>query len=224
MRLLIIEDDAKLSQVMKDGLERRGFTVDVANTALDGEDKALANQYDSILLDLNLPDKNGIDVLRFLRQSETPFPIIIISARGQAEQRALGLNHGADDYIAKPFDFTELDARIRAIIRRAYGRAKNEITAGRVMVSPRLRKAYLGGTKLSLSAKEFDILEYLASRSPDVVSAEDITEHVYDEFFDPFSSVLRVHIANLRKKLIAAGGDGLLLTVKGKGYQLCAEK
>ncbi len=223
MRLLIIEDDRELSYVMKAGLEKSGFHVDVANQGLEGEDKGFVNRYDAILLDLNLPDKDGMDILSFLREQHIDTPIVIVTARDEVVQRALGLNTGADDYIIKPFDFVELEARIQAVIRRYYGRTKNEIDIGRIRVCPRTRKAYIDGMEIALSAKEFDILEYLASRSPDIVSSEDIAEHVYDEFFDPFSSVLRVHIANLRKKLTLQGGQGLLVTMKGNGYQLCGQ-
>ncbi|MBW9150297.1 response regulator transcription factor [Clostridium sp. CM028] len=224
MRLLIIEDDKELSYVMKIGLEKNGFTADVANTGFEGEEKAFANSYDTILLDLNLPDKDGIEILSFLRENNIHTPIIIVSARGEVQQRALGLNSGADDYIIKPFDFVELEARIQAVVRRFYGRTKNEIDLGKIKVYPNTRKVFVGQFETVLSAKEFDILEYLASRSPDIVSSEDIVEHVYDEFYDPFSSVLRVHIANLRKKLTRKGGEGLLITIKGKGYQLCEKK
>ncbi|MBU3093117.1 response regulator transcription factor [Clostridium sp. CF011] len=224
MRLLIIEDDKELSYVMKIGLEKNGFTADVANTGFEGEEKAFANSYDTILLDLNLPDKDGIEILSFLRENNIHTPIIIVSARDEVQQRALGLNSGADDYIIKPFDFVELEARIQAVVRRFYGRTKNEIDLGKIKVYPNTRKVFVGQFETVLSAKEFDILEYLASRSPDIVSSEDIVEHVYDEFYDPFSSVLRVHIANLRKKLTRKGGEGLLITIKGKGYQLCEKK
>ena len=209
---------------MKIGLEKSGFTVDIANTGFEGEEKAFANSYDSILLDLNLPDKDGIEILSFLRENNIHTPIIIVSARDEVQQRALGLNCGADDYIIKPFDFVELEARIQAVVRRFYGRTKNEIDLGRIKVYPHTRKVFVGECETVLSAKEFDILEYLASRSPDIVSSEDIVEHVYDEFYDTFSSVLRVHIANLRKKLTQKGGEGLLITIKGKGYQLCEKK
>ncbi|WP_253198250.1 response regulator transcription factor [Clostridium sp. CF011] len=209
---------------MKIGLEKNGFTADVANTGFEGEEKAFANSYDTILLDLNLPDKDGIEILSFLRENNIHTPIIIVSARDEVQQRALGLNSGADDYIIKPFDFVELEARIQAVVRRFYGRTKNEIDLGKIKVYPNTRKVFVGQFETVLSAKEFDILEYLASRSPDIVSSEDIVEHVYDEFYDPFSSVLRVHIANLRKKLTRKGGEGLLITIKGKGYQLCEKK
>lgn len=218
MRLLIVEDDRKLSQLMKLGLEKAGFTADVANTGAEGEEKAIVNSYDTILLDLNLPDKDGLEVLSFLQKNDVTTPVIIITARDEVQQRALGLNSGADDYVVKPFDFDELQARIRAVVRRFYGRNNPDIIKGRIKVCPHTRKAYLDGNELDLSVKEFDIIEYLANRSPEVVSSEDISEHVYDEYFDQFSSVLRVHISNLRKKLSELGGDRLLQTIKGKGY------
>jgi len=221
MRLLIIEDDKELALIMREGLEKRGFSIDISNTALDGEEKAVVNSYDAILLDLNLPDKDGLEVLTYLREERLETAIVIITARDEVSQRACGLNNGADDYVTKPFDFVELEARIQAIIRRSYGRIKNEIIIGRIKINPGTRKACVDGLQVMLSAKEFDILEYIANRYPDVVSSEDIVEHVYDEFFDPLSSVLRVHIANLRKKLTAVSGKDLLTTIKGKGYQLC---
>ena len=220
MRLLIIEDDKALALIMRQGLEKR-FSIDISYTAIDGEEKAIVNSYDAILLDLNLPDKDGLEVLAFLREENLNIPIVIITARDEVSQRAYGLNGGADDYVTKPFDFIELEARIQAVIRRSYGRIKNEIIIGRIKINPHTRKTCVDGLEITLSAKEFDILEYIASRHPDVVSSEDIVEHVYDEFFDIFSSVLRVHIANLRKKLTAVSGEGLLITIKGKGYQLC---
>lgn len=224
MRVLIVEDERELAFLMKEGLEERGFTVDVSNTGIEGEEKALVNGYDAILLDLNLPDKDGLSVLTFLRKRDLNTPIVIVTARHEVSQRAHGLNSGADDYIVKPFDFTELTARIQAVIRRSYGRTKNEIKIGQIRIDPNTRRVWFDQTLIFVSAKEFDILEYLASRYPDVVSSEDIVEHVYDEFFDPFSSVLRVHIANLRKKLLAVSGESLLTTVKGKGYRLCVKE
>ncbi len=221
MRLLVIEDDRALAGVMHEGLESRGFSVDIAHTGDEREEKATVNSYNAILLDLNLPDRDGLEVLGALRNRENHTPILIITARDKVDQRAFGLNSGADDYITKPFDFCELDARIRAVIRRSFGRTRNEIAVGQLRISPGERKAFLGSQEIMLSSKEFDILEYLASCHPEVVSGEDIVEHIYDESFDPFSSVLRVHIANLRKKLAVAGGENLLVTHKGKGYCLC---
>lgn len=221
MRLLIIEDNVKLASSMKAGLEKEGFYVDVSNEGLEGEEKAYVNAYDAILLDLNLPDKDGLEILRFLRQAEVETPVLIITARDEMEQRAFGLDLGADDYISKPFQLLELRARIQAVIRRFHGRGNPLITVGPLTINPASRTAVYEGKAVPLAAKEFDILEYLARRHPAVVSLEEIAEHVYDESLDPSSSVLRVHMAKLRKKLSQAGEKELLQNIRGKGYQLC---
>ena len=220
MRLLIIEDDKQLAGEMKTGLERQGFTVDIANTGIEGEEKAYVTDYDAVLLDLNLPDKDGIDILVFLRNSGRNMPVLIVSARESVKERSVALDLGADDYIVKPFDFIELTARIRAVVRRFYGRTSPQITIGDLSIDPATRTALWKTEKIPLSVKEFDILLYLAECYPKVVSGEEIIEHTYNEEFDMFSSVLRVHISNLRKKLQTVSGLNLLITVKGKGYYL----
>lgn len=223
MRLLIIEDDKQLSKEMKIGLEQQGFIIDVANTGLLGEEKAYTTDYDAVLLDLNLPDKDGLEILSFLRDSKRNIPVLIVSARSTVAERAKGLDLGADDYIVKPFDFVEMTSRINAVIRRFYGRTSPNIDIGRLSICPATRVALWDGEIIMLSAKEFDILNFIAECHPEIVSSEQIIEHVYDEFFDPFSSVLRVHITNLRKKLQTVSGQKLLITVKGKGYYLWEE-
>ncbi len=220
MKVLIIEDDKQLAKEMKTGLERQGFTVDIANTGLEGEEKAIITDYDAVLLDLNLPDRDGLDILAFLRNSGRNMPVLIVSAREAVKERAAGLDLGADDYIVKPFDFIELTSRIRAVVRRFYGRTSPRITIGGLSVNPAVRTAAWENVDIPLSVKEFDILLYLAECYPKVVSSEEIIEHTYNEEFALFSSVLRVHISNLRKKLQAASGQNLLVTVKGKGYHL----
>lgn len=223
MRILIIEDDKELSYELKEGLVRKGFVVDVANTGNEGEEKAFVTDYEAVLLDLNLPDKDGMEILDFLRKENRDVPIIIISARNTSHDRIQGLDMGADDYVVKPFDFDELASRINAVVRRLYKRAVTGIKVGRLVVDPVKRLVSYDGNEVELSAKEFDILCYIAQCSPAVVSGEDISEHVYDEFYDPFSSVLRVHIANLRRKLRNAAGCEVLITRKGIGYELCEE-
>lgn len=223
MRLLIIEDHKALANSMKAGLEKAGFHIDVSYLGCDGEEMAYVNGYDAILLDLNLPDKDGIDILNTLRSSGIDTPVIIITARDEVEERALGLDLGADDYLTKPFQLLELRARVQAVIRRFNGRATPNIVIGSLVIAPASRTAEIGGVKLALSAKEFDILEYIASLNPKVVSSEELAEHVYDENFDPFSSVLRVHLTRLRKKLSEAAGYDVLITTRGKGYSLCVK-
>lgn len=220
MRILIIEDDIELGESLKKFLTNNKFYVDLSTLGEDGQEKAQINKYDCILLDLNLPDKDGIDVLKHLREEDILVPIIIITARDEIKERALGLDLGADDYLVKPFDLIELRARVNATIRRFYGRVNPEIKVNKLIINPKTRIVSYESNEISLSAKEFDILEYIANRYPEVVSSEDIAEHVYDEFFDPFSSVLRVHISNLKKKLKLSSGEELLITLKGKGYKL----
>lgn len=223
MRILIIEDHQELANSIKAHLLTEKYQVDVAYLGLDGEEKAFVNSYDVILLDLNLPDKDGIDILKFLRQENIDTPVVIITARDDLEERTLGLDAGADDYIGKPFQLKELSARIRAVTRRYYGRSNPLIEIGSLTIDPASRLAKWDNETIPLNVKEFDILEYLALRHPSVVSSEEITEHIYDEDFDPFSSILRVHLTRLRKKLEKTCQKEILFNMRGKGYYLCVE-
>lgn len=221
MRILIIEDNRELAMSVQEGLERENFSVDLAFSGLVGEEKAYVNAYDAILLDLNLPDRDGLSILNFLRESTIDTPIIITTARDEIEERAKGLDFGADDYLVKPFELLELVARIRAVIRRFHGRTTPFIKIDQLMIDPVKRFVSYGDTEVFLKPKEFDILLCIAQQHPAVVSTEKIAEHVYDENFDPFSSVLRVHLARLKKQLAQASGKELLKTIRAKGYQLC---
>lgn len=221
MRVLVIEDNKELAYNVKRGLEDEGLVVDIANNGEDGEEKAFVNNYDVILLDLNLPDKDGIKILEFFRENKLDTPVIIVTARDCVNELAKGLDLGADDYIVKPFQIIELRARIHAVIRRFYGRTNPNIEAGALTINPSSRKVYVYDKEVKLGAKEFDIVEYIASRHPGIVSGIDIAEHVYDEFFDPLSSVLRVHIARLKSKLKDAAGKEIIITNRGIGYSIC---
>ena len=222
MKLLIIEDFVELSLKMKEALELIGYYVDVANDGYSGEEKAYVNSYDAILLDLNLPDKDGLDILKFLRESNITVPIIIITARDELDDRVMGLDLGADDYLVKPFHIEELRARVQAVIRRFYGQTQAVIKIESLVIDSKARKVTLNDQEIELLAKEFDILEYLAIRYPEIVSSEELVEHVYDENFDPFSSALRVQLTRLRKKLNQnSQGLDILKTIRGKGYTLC---
>lgn len=221
MRILIIEDNRELAVSVQKGLEREKFSVDLAFSGVAGEEKAYVNTYDAILLDLNLPDKDGLSILNFLRESDIDSPIIIITARDEIEERAKGLDFGADDYLVKPFELLELVARIRAVVRRFHGRTSPHIKIGPLIIDPVKRFVCYENSEVVLKPKEFDILLCIAQKYPAVVSTEEIAEHVYDENFDPFSSVLRVHLARLKKQLAQASGKDLLKTIRAKGYQLC---
>lgn len=223
MRLLVIEDNIELADSMRKGLENLNFKVDVSNTGEEGEEKATINEYDVILLDLNLPDTDGIEVLKYLRKKAVNTPIIIITARDKVSDLAIGLDSGADDYITKPFQLLEVRARIHAVIRRFHGRTNPIINIGNLKLNPINRTVHIDEKEVILAIKEFDILEYICLKNPAVVSSEEISEHVYDENFDPFSSVLRVHISRLKNKLKSAYGQDVLVNVRGKGYFLCVE-
>ena len=223
MRLLVIEDNIELANSMKKGLEQLNFKVDISNNGEDGKEKASINEYDVILLDLNLPDTDGIEVLKYLRRKSINTPIIIITARDNVSDLAIGLDNGADDYITKPFQLLEVRARIHAVIRRFHGRTNPIINIGKLQLNPINRTVYIDDKEVILAIKEFDILEYICYKHPAVVSSEEIVEHVYDENFDPFSSVLRVHISRLKNKLSSVYGKDVLVNVRGKGYFLCVE-
>lgn len=223
MRLLVVEDNIELSNSVKKGLENMNFKVDISNTGEEGEEKASINEYDVILLDLNLPDTDGIEVLKYLRKKSIDTPIIIITARDNVSDLAIGLDNGADDYITKPFQLLEVRARIHAVIRRFHGRTNPIINIGTLKLNPVNRTVYIDEKEVILAIKEFDILEYICYKHPAVVSSEEIVEHVYDENFDPFSSVLRVHISRLKNKLKNIQGQEVLVNVRGKGYCLCVE-
>lgn len=219
MRLLIIEDNVNLVESMKQGLGE--FQIDISHDGLDGEVMALTHEYDAIVLDLNLPSKDGLEVLKALRNENLSVPIIILSARGALKDRMLGLDLGADDYLTKPFEIAELKSRLHALIRRSFGRAHSLINVSGLSLNPLSRTVTYNDEILELKAKEFDILECIMLRHPEVVSSEMIAEHVYDDSYDPFSSVLRVHIARLRKKLNDVRGEDFLVNIRGKGNYLC---
>lgn len=223
MKVLLIEDNEDLAASLKRGLEERGYQIDVTYNGNDGEEKAFISAYDCILLDLNLPGKDGLDILSFLRNNEIDTPILIISARDQVEDKVAGLSIGADDYLAKPFQMSELHARIQTLIRRFHGRSQPVIQIGDLIIDPMNRSVSMDDKIVNLSVKEFDILEYVAQKYPRTVSTEEIVEHVYDEL-DPQSSVLRVHMIKLRKKLKEATERDVLKTRRGIGYYISCGK
>jgi len=220
VRILIVEDAVELAEAVADGLRDRGFAVDLAFTARDAEEKTVVNEYDVIILDLNLPDADGIEFCRRLREDGAQTAILMLTARDRIQDRVRGLDTGADDYMVKPFALEELAARIRALLRRREARRRPEICVGKLQICPATAAASYNGRELSLTSREFAVLEYLASRSPEVISAEELMEHVCDEYANPFSNTIRVHLANLRRKLREASGEELIDTVVGRGYRL----
>lgn len=220
MRILIIEDEIELAKALQRGLKSLGYAVDTAFDGIDGEVKAMSVNYDLIVLDLTLPQKDGIDVCKGLRDHGCTSAVLMLTARSQVSERTLGLDSGADDYLAKPFSFDELRARIQALLRRSFGLHSPAITIGGLSVDPAKRMVCYAGHEIVLTAREFDILEYFACRYPDCISTEEILEHVWNDEVDPFSNVVRVHLANLRRKLKNEAGGPLIETIVGKGYKL----
>ncbi len=217
MRVLVIEDEPDLVASLERGLRRQGMAVDVALDGDEGLSKALVTDYDVILLDRNLPGTHGDVVCDELQRVRVRASILMLTASGAVRDRVAGLELGADDYLAKPFDFGELIARIRSLARRSEPVAPPTIVAGDLTVDTSRRRATRQGDPLDLTAKEFAVLEIIVSAAGRVVSSEELLERAWDEFADPFTNVVRVTIANLRRKL---GEPAIIETVIGAGYKI----
>ena len=220
MRILVTEDEKDLADALARGLQRQGYAVDVA---YDGEESlrlAEVNEYDLVVLDLNLPKVDGMEVCKRLRSSGSSIGILMLTARTSLENRVEGLDRGADDYLVKPFHFPELLARIRAILRREGEQRKIILRVGDLVLDPNAHRVSFRDNNVILTAKEFGILEYLIRNVGCVVSQEELLEHVWGEDANMFTQSIKVHMNNVRKKLDAAGGEGLIITIKGKGYMI----
>ena len=224
MRLLLVEDEPTAARVLAKELREQAYAVDVA---ADGETalfQAGTTDYDAVILDVMLPLKDGFAVCRAVRELGSSVPILMVTARDAVDARIEGLDCGADDYLVKPFDFGELLARLRALIRRGrHALLPDTLIIGGLVFNTRGRRVWMESRELSLTAKEYALLEYLARRAGDVVSRADISEHVWDEHYDPLSNVVDVYIQRLRRKLDHAGRGSLIRTRRGEGYQLTAD-
>jgi len=224
MRVLLVEDEWRAAEILAKGLREHAYAVDVA---ADGEDalfRASTTDYDAVILDVMLPLRDGIAVCRTIRGSGSTVPVLMLTARDAVEARIAGLDSGADDYLVKPFDFGELLARLRAVIRRGRQPLLPEtITVGALTLDTRARRARVGSREVALTAREYSLVEFLVRHVGEVVTRHDIAEHVWDERYHPLSNVVDVHIQRLRRKLTEAGADGSLIrTRRGEGYQLIA--
>ena len=221
MRLLVIEDEPDLAEGLARGLRQQGYAMDVAYDGLQGWELAITNEYDLLILDLNLPEMDGLEVCRRVRASRPALLILMLTARSEPDERVAGLDLGADDYLVKPFHFAELVARIRALLRRDV-RARTPLLQYRdLKLDPLARVAWLGNRRLELTGKEFSILEYLMHHLGEVVSQEALLEHVWDMQANPLTNTVRVHINSLRRKLEdMAETPCYIETCIGHGYRL----
>lgn len=220
MRILIVEDYAPLRTTTAKGLREAGFAVDEAGDGEEGLWYARSNPYDVIILDLMLPKVDGLEILRRLRDAGHASHVLLLTARDGVEDRVSGLNAGADDYLVKPFAFDELLARVKALTRRAYQRKSPVVEVGDLAIDTAAKRVTRGGQFIELTAREYQLLEYLASRAGQVVTRTDIHEHCYDFQSDSASNVIDVYIGYLRKKIERDGTDRLIHTRRGQGYVL----
>jgi DNA-binding response OmpR family regulator len=221
MRLLLIEDEPDAARMLARGLREQAYAVDVATDGREGAYRASIADYDAIILDVMLPSLDGLEVCRQLRGNGSSVPILMLTARDSVDARIAGLDSGADDYLTKPFDFGELLARLRAVIRRGVRPTLPEqIHIGRLELDTRGRRVLKAGREVPLTSREYALLEYLARRVGDVVGRADIAEHVWDDSYEPLSNVIDVYIQRLRRKLDEPGRESIIRTRRGEGYTL----
>ena len=220
MKTLVIEDYAPIRSAIVKGLEDAGFSVDASADGPEGKWLAESGEYDVIILDLMLPNMDGLSILGQLREQGNDTHVLILTARDAMSDRIEGLNLGADDYLVKPFVFDELLARVRALIRRKYGAKNPVLRVADLTVDTRSKEVQRAGQSIELTAKEFALLEFMAHRAGEVVSRTDIWEHVYDFHSDSHSNVVDVYISYLRKKIDRPEYEKLIHTRRGQGYQL----
>lgn len=220
MRILLVEDEPHAAQMLAKGLREQTYAVDVAGDGEEAVYQAGVNDYDLIILDIMLPLKDGFEVCRELRTSGLTSPILMLTARDAVQDRITGLDTGADDYLTKPFDFHELLARVRALLRRGQVLKPSLIEIADLSIDTRAHQVRRAGHGVELTAKEYALLEYLARRAGEVVTRSEIAEHVWDERFDPFSNLIEVYIQRLRRKIDNGCETKLIRTLRGDGYLL----
>ncbi|MEK7313341.1 MAG: response regulator transcription factor, partial [Deltaproteobacteria bacterium] len=220
MRVLLVEDEKALASIMKKGLEENGYSVDVAYDGEEGLFMAENYQADAVILDVMLPKLDGIAVLSKLRRKGIQTPVILLTAKDALTDKIKGLDAGADDYLTKPFEFTELLARVRSLVRRKSSVKEAVLRTADLVINTASHEVKRGGIMVKMSSREYAILEYMAYNKNKVLSRSDITAHVYDESFDKDSNIVDVYINYLRKKIDSGHSLKLIVTVRGAGYML----
>jgi two-component system OmpR family response regulator len=218
MRLLVVEDDPDLARQLRDGLNDAGYVVDIAHDGEEGHFLGDTEPYDAVILDLGLPEIDGLTVLERWREAGRNMPVLILTARDRWREKVAGIDAGADDYVTKPFVMEEVLARVRALLRRASGHATNDLACGSVEIDTRAARVTVAGTPINLTALEYRLLAYLMHHQDRVVSRTELTEHLYDQNFDRDSNTIEVFVGRLRKKLDV----DVIKTVRGLGYRLTA--
>ena len=222
MRILVVEDEKKVASFIKKGLEEEGYAVDVAADGEEGLAMALARVHDLLILDIRLPKMDGLRVLQALRQDHVTAPVLLLTVRATIEDKVLGLDAGADDYLTKPFAFQELVARVRALLRRRAEAEPTVLQIGDLRLDPARRIVCRGGEKIDLTPREFALLDYFMRNPGRVLTRTMIAEHVWDYSFDTSTNVIDVYVNYLRKKIDTDRAPKLLHTVRGVGYVLKA--
>jgi len=222
MRVLLIEDESMLRGQLQDGLRDKGYVVDSAEDGDEGLYYGREYDYDAAIIDLGLPKKDGITLIKALRRDGRTFPVLILTARSHWQDKVAGLEAGADDYLTKPFHMPELVARLNALVRRAAGHASPVLEEGGISIDTARKEVRVGGHPVDLTAFEYRLLEYLALNADRVVSKSELTEHLYEQDHDRDSNVIEVFVGRLRKKLDPDGATNPIRTIRGQGYRLAA--
>jgi DNA-binding response OmpR family regulator len=220
MKILVIEDEKKIASFVRKGLEAQGFVVDVCHHGDDGFTAASTRPYDAVVLDIMLPGRDGLSILRNLRERKLAVPVILLTARSELNERLEGLNLGADDYLTKPFFIEELIARLHVVTRRASGASQSILAVADLMVNLLTREVTRAGRKIDLTAREFELLEHFARSPGRVLTRAQISERVWNYDFDPGTNLVEVYIQRLRKKVEGEGEAKLIETIRGVGYRM----
>lgn len=222
MKVLIVEDEKKIASLLRKGLEAQGFVTELAHNGTDGFDLAVSRPYDAIILDIMLPGRDGLSILRGLRDRKIATPVLLLTARSELNERLEGLNLGGDDYLTKPFHIEELIARLHAIARRASGAAQSILSVADLSVNLLTREVKRADRKIDLTSREFLLLEHLARAPGRVLTRVEICERVWDYNFDPGTNLVDVYIQRLRKKVDGDSPVKLIETVRGVGYRMAS--